>query len=384
MTPRKSQRARKPITIWEEKKAPPAASDAKITEKTARNRPETALRPVATGPLPEAIKLDEFHLPDLPTYDPPLKLHYKPSESNATGLSKLQIFKKLFPQAVVDIIVEATNSYAENARENAKKLNYTRSWKPVNSTDIWRYIGCLLYMGEHIEKKHEEYWQGSHHLKECFSLERFQQIHRYFTLRDRSIRPRENGESFAWSVEPVATIIRQNCSANWLPSSHLAIDEAMISYQGRSTHTVKLKNKPISEGYKVCVLGDSGYVYNWLWHSREDGPETIPKKGLVVKQRVPQGPNSVHLAPTFALVVRLAQHLHKQHPNRIFCLFLDNLFLNINVSHALLALNICCIGTTCKNALGFPSWLIKLKEHNQGLVWNSTLAEINGYTLCFL
>ena len=106
-------------------------------------------------------------------------------------------------------------------------------------------------MGEHIEKKREEYWRSSHHLNECLSLERFQQIHRYFTLRDRSVRPREDGESFAWLVEPVATIIRQNCSANWLPSSHLAINKAMISYQGRSIHTVKLKNKPISEDYKV-------------------------------------------------------------------------------------------------------------------------------------
>jgi hypothetical protein len=31
----------------------------------------------------------------------------------------------------------------------------------------------------------------------------------------------------------------------------------------------------------------------------------------VVKQKVPQGPNSVRLAPTFALVIRLAEHLHR-------------------------------------------------------------------------
>jgi len=384
MTLRKSQRVRKPVTVWEEKSAPSPASDPKITRKTARNQPETALRPIATGPLPKSSKLDENHLPDLPTYEPPLKLRYKPSESSASGLSKLQTFKKLFSQVVVDIIVNATNSYAENARETTEKFSEIRPWKPVNSTDIWRYIGCLLYMGEHIEKKHEEYWGNSHRLNECLSLKRFQQIHRYLTLRDGSIHPQENGECFAWSVEPIASIIRRNCSANWTPSSHLAIDEAMIPYQGRSKHTVKLKNKPISEGYKVWVLEDSGYVYNWLWHSRESGPEGIPKGGLIVQQKVPQGPNSVHLAPTFALVIRLAEHLHEQHPNHVFCLFLDNLFLNINVSHALLALNICCTGTTRKNALGIPQWLIKLKEHNRGLVWNSTLAQIEGYTLCFL
>jgi hypothetical protein len=89
MTPRKSQRARRPITIWEEKKAPLAASDPKISKKSARDRPETALRSIATGPLSEASKLDEFHLPDLLIYDSPLKLRYKPSESNAIGLLKL-------------------------------------------------------------------------------------------------------------------------------------------------------------------------------------------------------------------------------------------------------------------------------------------------------
>jgi hypothetical protein len=63
---------------------------------------------------------------------------------------------------------------------------------------------------------------------------------------------------------------------------------------------------------------------------------------------------------------------------------LDNLFLNINVSQALLALRICCTGTTRKNAQGIPEWVIKLKQRNRGLIWNSTLAEIVDSTLYFL
>jgi hypothetical protein len=35
---------------------------------------ETALKPVAIGPLPEAVKLDENALPELPRYTPPLDL----------------------------------------------------------------------------------------------------------------------------------------------------------------------------------------------------------------------------------------------------------------------------------------------------------------------
>ena len=97
-----------------------------------------------------------------------------------------------------------------------------------------------------------------------------------------------------------------------------------------------------------------------------------------------QSLQKIRLAPTFALVIRLAQRLREIHPERVFCFFLDNLFLNLNVAQALLALRICCTGTTRKNAQGIPEWLLKLKEHNRGLVWNSMLAEVVDSTLCFL
>jgi Transposase IS4 len=94
------------------------------------------------------------------------------------------------------------------------------------------------------------------------SLRRYDQIHRYFTLRDGAIHPRQQGETFVWKVEPIATLVKQNCKALWSLSSHLAVDEAMIAYRGRTIDKVKLLNKPIKEGYKVWVVGDHDYVYD--------------------------------------------------------------------------------------------------------------------------
>ncbi len=240
-------------------------------------------------------------------------------------------------------------------------------------------------MGIHINRKYEENWSENGYLGGFMKFKRFQQIHRYFTLRDKSVHPRQEGETFAWPVEPIAATVKQNCSTLWFPSSHLAIDEAMIPYCGRTKHKVKLPNKPIPEGYKVWALGDSGYIYDWLWHSRIDGPEEIFEKGMEVDRISSEGElTKILLAPTFALIIRLAQRLRRVHKSCIFCLFLDNLFLNVNVAQALLALRICCTGTTRKNAQGIPSWLITLKQHNSALVWNSALAEIVESTLCFL
>jgi Transposase IS4 len=355
---RRSPRKPVPKTIWEAKGAPSAANDPKITRKTARTAKETALKPVPTGPLLEAVGLDEKSLPELPTYKPPLELEFTPSESLATGLSELETFQQLLTPAIIDRIVTATNSYAKNTREaDGESDSYIRPWKPVNSTDVWRYIGCLLHMGCHKKANREDHWSEIGHLRKFISLVRFDQIHRYFTLRDKSVHPKKEKETFAWQVEPIASIIKHNCKALWSPSSHLAIDESMIAYRGRSSHKVKLPNKPIKEGYKVWVLGDAGYVYDWLWHSHVDGPEDVPKKGLDV-DRVESTEltklTKVHLAPTFALIIRLAERLRAVHSTRIFCFFLDNLFLNINVSQALLALRICCTGTTRKNAQGIP------------------------------
>jgi Transposase IS4 len=94
------------------------------------------------------------------------------------------------------------------------------------------------------------------------SLVRFKQIHHYFTLQDRNLNLKKEEETFVWQVELMASIIKSNYKTLWSPCSHLAINEAIIAYKGRTYYKVKLPNKPIKKGYKVWVLGDAGYMYD--------------------------------------------------------------------------------------------------------------------------
>ena len=277
----RSKRIPKPRTIWEAKGAPCAASDPKVTKKTARTEQQTALKPIVAGPLPEALEINENQFPELPEYELSLILQFQRSKSLAAGLSQLDTFQRLLTPVIIDRIVESTNSYAENIRntnfdEEEDSEFFVRPWKPVNVIDIWRYIGCLLYMGYHRLSKHKEHWSESGYLDEFINLVRYEQIHRYFTFRDRTTVPRKNQETFTWQVESIGVMVKQNCKKNWQPSSHLVVDETMIAYRGHSFHKVKLPNKSIKEGYKVWILDDVGYVYDWLWHSRIEGPEAIP------------------------------------------------------------------------------------------------------------
>jgi Transposase IS4 len=138
----------------------------------------------------------------------------------------------------------------------------------------------------------------------------------------------------------------------------------MVSFRGRTVYKTKMKNKPISEGFKIWVLADNGYFCDWLWHSQREGPEDIPKKGIIVDKLTKKGREFIYLASTYAVLIRLATRLRELRPTRVFCFYLDNLFLNVDIAQALLALNICCTGTTRKNAIGIPLWLIDLKKHN--------------------
>jgi hypothetical protein len=65
-------------------------------------------------------------------------------------------------------------------------------------------------------------------------------------------------------------------------------------------------------------------------------------------------------------------------------LILDNLFLNIDVTRALLVLNIAICGITRKNVAGFPSDLIEIKNHNRLYLWDSCITRIVGDILCFI
>jgi hypothetical protein len=76
MTPRKSQRLRKPATRWKSEGTLSAAKDSKITKKSARTIEKTALKPIATGPLPKAVNFDAAHLSELSTYELSLELQF--------------------------------------------------------------------------------------------------------------------------------------------------------------------------------------------------------------------------------------------------------------------------------------------------------------------
>ena len=90
------------------------------------------------------------------------------------------------------------------------------------------------------------------------SKTRWEQIHRFFKVYRKS--ERQSGQPWWYKLEPMLTIVRQNIRNAIMPASYLAVDELMIPFQGRTVHNIKIRSKPIKEGFKIWCLGFKGYI----------------------------------------------------------------------------------------------------------------------------
>jgi Transposase IS4 len=300
-----------------------------------------------------------------------------------TDLSESGFFGLFFSDSVVEILSKETNTYAEFKFQNPSPDFLPKChWIPTTPAEIRVYLGINLHFGLYPLTVRRDYWR-IHKLGEFMGRDRFEDIHRFFSPNSAPSPPKA---PWFHRIQRVTDLIRNACRNAYAPSSNIAIDEVMVAFKGRSKHTVKLKSKPIDTGYKLWCIGDHGYIWSWLFPSRIDGVEGLEggRKTSWLRLRFTDDKHteSVLLAPTFALVLRLAEQLPKQLK---FCIYLDNLFLNLPVAQCLLSMGIYCMSTTRKKAVGVPSQLQKYLDNNSELLWDSTIAEvIDNNTLCFI
>src|SRR5215213_743385 len=141
-------------------------------------------------------------------------------------------------------------------------------------------------------------------------------------------------------LDPLATHIRIISQTICIPSSNISIDEMIARFSGRSAHTVRIKNKPTPEGYKILSLCDAGYTYTFIFTSRiQNQPE-------------------VQLIPNLSKIGSEVCHLVFQLPeNKSFNIYMDNYFSSIKLFKYLREKKIGACGTVRKNSANFPQIL---------------------------
>ena len=190
-------------------------------------------------------------------------------------ITPIQLFLIFLGEKNLQDIVLATNQAAEDERSDPQPPA-ARHWNPLSLNEALKWIGLLFYIGRHPEPSRTDYWNLSfgHKLGQFMCRNRWDQI-----LQFLSISPADAPENNNWwaKIEPITSTVHMNCQNNVIPARWLAVDEAMVAFSGRSKYTVKMKNKPVKEGFKTWATAFDGYIYSWLFYSATYGAEQTVK-----------------------------------------------------------------------------------------------------------
>jgi hypothetical protein len=188
----------------------------------------------------------------------------------------IHYFELFWGPEVWNTLVENTNAYAQykGARHKENKTEEkSRWWKAVTLYEMRTFIALLIYIGIIGTSNIISYWDTSgltiHKPMEFMTFFRFEQIKRYFHVS----APPTTSVLVCWhtKLEPLASLLRTKFKAYVVLGQDVSFDEMMVPFAGRSKHTLKIKNKPVKEGFKIWALCDHGYLWDFLFYSRTTG-----------------------------------------------------------------------------------------------------------------
>lgn len=285
----------------------------------------------------------------------PFHVETRPFHINTLPPTPLQLFQLFLPISLVEKWVSYTNSWITWLKENGvidswntpmERTSKLHKWEGTTVSEVLTTIGALIYMGVHKEKTIRGYWKPpkpgdqrpAHSFIKFISYNKFQLIHRH-------LRPFDHTKYD--ETAPIPKVFQ--CVEEWSdhmqavsmqifrPGSHLAVDECMICYTGKSDDITVIKSKPDPVGFKIWVIAQCGFFFRWIWHVKEKPHGAVgdeistqksssrgrPSKRRKVTAKAPSTedksftPNS-----TQAVVVALTNVL----PEARYHVFVDNLF----------------------------------------------------------
>jgi hypothetical protein len=125
------------------------------------------------------------------------------------------------------------------------------------------FIALLIYIGIVGISNIESFWNKNgmtlHNPMKFMTFFCFEQIKRYFHV---STLPTPSLSKSRWhtKLEPLASLLRTKFKAYVVLAQDISFDEMMVTFSGRSKHILKMKNKPVKEGFKIWVLCDYRYL----------------------------------------------------------------------------------------------------------------------------
>ena len=218
-----------------------------------------------------------------------------------------------------------------------------QKWDKLTVKELRVYFGFRILMGMVKLPGLADYWRRDPPLHQASIADRISrnrfQISRFLHFADNSNLPERGqpGRDHLGKVQPVVEALHHQFLDSYSPHCEQAIDEAMISFQGRSSLKQYLPLKPVKQGIKVWCRADShnGYICEFqIYMGKQDSGQRKRSLG----ERV---------------VLDLTQKLQGQH----YHLYLITFFTSTMLLSTLLSKGLYACGTAWQYYKGYPAAL---------------------------
>ena len=185
----------------------------------------------------------------------------------------IKFFELFMNDEILEYLVEQTNLYAEQSIDSQTAKNEqlphsrSRAWKPVNISEMKKFLGLMFLTGIVRKPTLEDYWSTDSMIEtpifgKVMSRNRFESILSYLHFNDNEKRA-PTCDDRLYKVRPIIDHFIGKFKEMYNPHENISIDEGMLSWRGRLGFRVYNPKKPVKYGVKSYILTDSVNSYCW-------------------------------------------------------------------------------------------------------------------------
>ncbi|GLV46372.1 uncharacterized protein CBL_20714, partial [Carabus blaptoides fortunei] len=267
--------------------------------------------------------------------------------------SRINIFKKMFSDEVLDMLVTSTNIYGEKLCQLNRPSTRNRrilSFKKTNTLEMSQFLGLCLLKSQvrapsirHLFSNDILYYHPIFHY--IMSGRRFEQILRCLSCYEKPDQKKISTETKLGKVSDLVSLVIKNFQQAYMPGEKLSLDESLLLFRGRLSFRQYIKSKKARYGIKFFELTTfDGYVLN-LEIYQGKAAETDGKTSSIVKRL-------------------MAPYLNRGHH-----LYMDNFYNSVGLSKELLELKTHTTGTLRRNRKENPKVVVNQKLKRGEYIW---------------
>lgn len=199
-------------------------------------------------------------------------------------MNEIGFWEIVFPQNLLDLLVDESNSYASKVILNAQvPSRRQRNFQEITGNEMIRYLVIRILMG--IDNKPElvHYWSKDPMLRnlmipQIMSSDRFFEIQRYLHLcNDEEESPKETSDKIK-KIRAFWDTTMEHFGSLVVPGKDLSVDESLTKFKGRLSFKQFIPTKRHRFGIKTYSLvdEDNKFVVNSIIYVGKDD-NSIPK-----------------------------------------------------------------------------------------------------------